>query len=73
VAIATGGRTWLVTIERDSVSIAEDGGAADATLGGDPSDVVLWLWGRASDERVHRSGDEDALRLLRSRLVLATQ
>ena len=73
VAISTGGRTWLVTLERESVTVAEDGGDPEATLGGDPSDVLLWLWGRSPDERVTRSGDEDSLRLLRSRLVLATQ
>jgi uncharacterized protein (TIGR03083 family) len=72
VAISTGGRTWGVTLEREAVSL-DDGGAAEATLGGDPSDVLLWLWGRSSDDRVLRSGDEDAIRLLRSRLVLATQ
>lgn len=73
VAISTGERTWTVTLERESVSITEDDGAGDATLEGDPSDVLLWLWGRSPDERVMRAGDGDALRLLRSRLVLATQ
>ncbi len=73
VAISTGGRNWRVTLERESVSIDEGAGAGDATLEGDPSDVLLWLWGRSPDERVMRSGDEDALGLLRSRLVLATQ
>jgi hypothetical protein len=73
VAISTGGRTWLVTLEREAVSIDEEAGDADATLSGDPSDVLLWLWGRAPDERLTRSGDEDAIRLLRARLVLATQ
>jgi uncharacterized protein (TIGR03083 family) len=73
VAISTGARTWFVTLEREAVSITDDGRIADATLGGDPSDVLLWLWGRAPDERVMRSGDEGAVRLLRSRLVLATQ
>jgi uncharacterized protein (TIGR03083 family) len=73
VAIATSDRTWRVGLERESVTIAEGGGARDATLEGDPSDVVLWLWGRSPDERVTRTGDDQALRLLRSRLVLATQ
>ncbi|MEX2405755.1 MAG: maleylpyruvate isomerase family mycothiol-dependent enzyme [Actinomycetota bacterium] len=73
VAISTGGRTWRVTLERESVSIAEEAGDTDATLGGDPSDVLLWLWGRSPDERLTRSGDEATIRLLRSRLVLATQ
>jgi hypothetical protein len=74
VAISAGGRTWTVTLQRGSVGISDgEAGAADATLGGSPSDVLLWLWGRAPDERVMRAGDEAALRLLRSRLVLATQ
>ena len=37
-----------------------------------PSDVLLWLWGRAADDRVSRSSDEDA-GLLRARLTLAKQ
>ena len=73
VVISTGGRNWLATFDRESVTIAEDAGAGDATLEGDPSDVLLWLWGRSADEQATRSGDEGALRLLRSRLVLATQ
>lgn len=73
VATSTGGKTWRVALERESVSVTEDGAAGDATLGGDPSDVLLWLWGRADEERVICSGDEEAIRLLRSRLILATQ
>jgi uncharacterized protein (TIGR03083 family) len=73
VAISTGGRNWRVVLERGSVTVAEEGGAGDATLEGDPSDVLLWLWGRSPDERVTPTGDAEALRLLRSRLVLATQ
>jgi uncharacterized protein (TIGR03083 family) len=76
VSIAAGGRSWLVTLDRAAVTVtdvAADEGAAHAKLEGEPSDVDLWLWGRASDERVHRSGDDRAVALLRSRLVLATQ
>jgi uncharacterized protein (TIGR03083 family) len=73
VAISTGRRTWWVTLERDSIRVEDTGAAEVAALTGDPSDVFLWLWGRAPDDRVTRSGDEDAVRLLRSRLSLATQ
>ncbi len=73
VAIATAGRSWLVTLDRGSVAVVRDGDGDDARVEGDPSDVDLWLWGRVPDERVGRSGDLDAVRLLRSRLVLATQ
>jgi uncharacterized protein (TIGR03083 family) len=67
VAISTGGRHWIVTLEPEAVSIAEQDGGGNATLEGSPSDVLLWLWGRVPDEGVGRSGDESALRLLRSR------
>lgn len=73
VAISTGGRTWLVTLERESVSVSGGGEASDASLEGEPADVLLWLWGRAPDDRVKSSGDAEAIRLLRARLVLATQ
>jgi hypothetical protein len=73
VAISTGGRTWWVTLERESIGVKRTGASENAVLGGDPSDLLLWLWGRVPDEHVSRSGDEDALRLLRSRLSLATQ
>jgi uncharacterized protein (TIGR03083 family) len=73
VAISTGGRTWIVTMERDAMSVVEGDGDADATIGGDPSNVLLWLWGRAPDVAVTFAGDEAVRRLLRERLVLATQ
>ncbi len=73
VGISAGERTWCVTLEKEAVRVTEDLGAWDATLGGDPSDVLLWLWGRSPDDGVERSGDEGAFRVLRSRLVLATQ
>lgn len=73
IAVSTGGRTWRVTLERESVGVSEESGDAEATLDGDPSDVLLWLWGRLPDERVQRSGDEQAIGLLRERLALATQ
>lgn len=73
VAVVTGGRTWVVELSREAVAVDEGDQLRDATVEGDPSDVVLWLWGRAGDDRVTRSGDAEALRVLRARLVLATQ
>ena len=72
MAIESEERRWIVTLASTEIEVAEDAGTADATIGGDPSDVLLWLWGRAPDARVSRSSDEDA-RLLRARLTLATQ
>jgi uncharacterized protein (TIGR03083 family) len=73
VDISTGGRTWRVVLDREVVSVADEGGEADATLTGDPSDVLLWLWGRAQDDRVEQAGDAEAHRLMRTRLTMATQ
>jgi uncharacterized protein (TIGR03083 family) len=71
-----GGRSWLVTIDRAAVDVTEgvrDDASAHARIEGEPADVDLWLWGRAPDARVRRSGDDRALALLRSRLTIATQ
>jgi uncharacterized protein (TIGR03083 family) len=73
IAVATGDHRWDVVLERESMTVDDGSGQADARLEGDPSDVDLWLWGRVTDDRVSRSGDLDAIRLLRSRLALATQ
>lgn len=73
IAITTGDRTWLVTLTQESVAVTTGGPAGDATVAGDPSDVLLWLWGRAPEDAVTTAGDVDALRILRTRLVLATQ
>ncbi len=75
-AVAAGGRRWIVSLQPQSVEVAE-GDAGDrpveGTVEGSPSDLLLWLWGRAPDERVERHGDPETLALLRGRLVLATQ
>jgi uncharacterized protein (TIGR03083 family) len=73
IVVSTDRHRWGVILTRDAVTIEDEPGDAEALLEGDPSDVDLWLWGRAPDERVSRTGDLGALRLLRSRLALATQ
>jgi uncharacterized protein (TIGR03083 family) len=75
VAVRTGGRQWLVTTENGRVSVERstiaDGDAPLAsTVEGSPSDVFLWLWGRAPDDAVQLTGKPQELREL---LVRATQ
>lgn len=73
VAVATGGRRWVVTLLPRAVEVAEGDGPAEASLEGEPGAVLLWLWGRAGDGDVRMAGAADALALLRGRLRLATQ
>lgn len=73
IEVATGGRSWLVTLLPKSIDVvAADGAQARARVSGEPSNVLLWLWGRAGDSAVEFGGDRAATRLLRERLALAT-
>jgi uncharacterized protein (TIGR03083 family) len=73
VAIVTGGRAWDVVLDRGAITVSEGDGPSDARLSGEPSDVLLWLWGRAGDDRVIFDGDAETRRVLRERLTMATQ
>lgn len=72
VAVLGGDAVWRVSFDRYRVDVVAGAGPADATVGGQPSEVLLWLWGRRPLEAVEVSGDESAVRALRARLVLAT-
>jgi uncharacterized protein (TIGR03083 family) len=75
VAVLTGDRSWIVTLNGLSIGIAEapaDDGVA-ARISGDPSALDLWLWGRAPDAAITIDGDADEAALLRERLAVATQ
>jgi uncharacterized protein (TIGR03083 family) len=73
IDVSTGGRTWRVVLDREGVSVTDGDGEADAMLTGDPSDVLLWLWGRVPDDRIEQAGHPEVHRLMRTRLVMATQ
>ncbi len=74
LAVIGGDRAWVVALEPTEIGVAEGSGdGVSATIGGDPSNVDLWLWGRAPDSAIEASGTASDLRLLRERLVLATQ
>jgi hypothetical protein len=73
VAVKTGGRAWRVVLDREATTVSGGDGSVDATVTGQPSDMLLWLWGRQPDDSVEMSGDRDAHRLMRTRLVMATQ
>lgn len=55
--------------------VQRSGGSApaDVTLTGDPSDILLWMWGRVPADTFRGAGDEEVLAACRRRLALATQ
>lgn len=71
--VIAGDHSWRVTLHADRVDVLEGPGEAAATVGGDPSDVVLWLWRRVPNELVEIAGDTDTVTALHDRLLLATQ
>ncbi len=80
VLIATGDRRWQVRLGRTQVEVEElaaatepDAGTHGVTVSGEPSDVLLWAWGRAAVDPLSVEGDLDVLAAFRRRLALATQ
>jgi uncharacterized protein (TIGR03083 family) len=73
VTIETGRRVWDVVLDRGAMTVSDGDGPSDARLSGEPSDVLLWLWGRAGDDRITFEGDAETHRVLRERLTMATQ
>lgn len=71
IDVRTGGRTWHVEMVADAVTVADSGEGADVTVSGDPSPVLLWLWGRVGDDAVTIEGDAAVAKRLRERLVEA--
>ncbi len=73
VAVRTGDHIWRTTLTADEAQLAREPGPADAVVAGEPSELLLWLWGRRPDSAVTREGDEELLRAFRERLRVVTQ
>lgn len=73
VAVRTGDRIWRATLDPDEVALSREPGAADAVVSGEPSELLLWLWGRRPDSAVILEGDADLLKGFRERLRIVTQ
>ena len=71
--VRAGDDVWHVDMAAEEVSVRRGEGPADVTVRGEPSPLLLWLWGRAPDDAVTFEGDAGAFRRLRDRLALATQ
>jgi uncharacterized protein (TIGR03083 family) len=76
IVVTTGTAGWRVTLHPDRIDVDADlppGVNGDATVTGDPSELLLWLWGRRPDSAVTLDGDPAAVSALRGRLYLASQ
>ncbi|GAA1258994.1 maleylpyruvate isomerase family mycothiol-dependent enzyme [Oryzihumus leptocrescens] len=72
VVVSSGGHDWEVTLGPGHVDVLRGAtGGAVATVAGEPSEVLLWLWGRGPRPAV--SGEEAMVTELRERLALATR
>ena len=67
--VRTGGRAWHVVMGDGAVVVTESDAPADVTVTGEPSDTLLWLWGRLPDDVVKIEGDPTTFR----RYLKATQ
>ena len=74
VAVRTPDRAWTVAMTADRVDVGDGASPlAQATVSADPSPLLLWSYGRESDDVVRITGDPAAAARLRGRLALATQ
>lgn len=73
VAIRTGDHIWRETLTADAAQLSREPGPADAVVSGEPSELLLWLWGRRPDAAVQREGDADLVAAFRERLRVVTQ
>lgn len=73
VAVRTGEHIWRLTLNPNDVEISRDPGPCDAIASGEPSELLLWLWGRRPDAAVSLEGDSDLLAGFRERLKVVTQ
>lgn len=73
VAVRTGDHIWRTTLTADEAQLSREPGPAEAVVSGEPSELLLWLWGRRPDSAVTREGDDGLLTAFRERLRVVTQ
>lgn len=73
VAVRTGEHIWRATLSADDVQLSREPGPSGAIVSGEPSELLLWLWGRRPDTAVTQEGDGELLAGFRARLKVVTQ
>ncbi len=71
--VAADDQAWQVVMSPDQIAVGDVTGDAEVRVTGEPSNLLLWLWGRAPESAVRVAGDPAVARRLRDRLSLATQ
>jgi uncharacterized protein (TIGR03083 family) len=71
VLVSTADHSWTVTLHPTRVEVVGGGSeSAVALVAGEPSGLLLHLWGRPGEHGIATGGDNAALELLRERLVM---
>ncbi len=73
--VRTGGHAWHVVVasgEPEQIVLSREAAPAQVTVSGEPSELLLWLWGRRPDAAVTVSGDAAAAAALRDLLSVVT-
>lgn len=74
IAVSVAGSNWTVTLTPETPIFARSAeGDVDATISGEPSDVLFALWNRLPYDVVRMDGDPQALAALRTALAACTQ
>jgi uncharacterized protein (TIGR03083 family) len=73
VAVRTGDHIWRTTLNADDIELSRQPGPSAAVVTGEPSELLLWLWGRRPDVAVRAEGDADLVSAFRERLRVVTQ
>jgi uncharacterized protein (TIGR03083 family) len=75
--VRTGPWAWQLTVDTsdpaDKIRLTRSAGPAQATVTGEPSELLLWLWGRRPDSAVTIHGDASAVVAMRELLIRGTQ
>ena len=74
VTLATGDMEWTVEVTGAQATVRPGSGdRTQSVLRGEPADVLLWCWGRGTEELLTLGGDLDQIRALRQALIASTQ
>jgi uncharacterized protein (TIGR03083 family) len=73
VLVRTGHHAWRVTLHPERIEVSRELGPFDALVSGEPSELLLYLWGRRPQTAVTVEGDPNVLAAFRRRLVIVTQ